>query len=146
MQCNGVGEHSLKNSVPNLWLSYSDWLSYWISEAGVKYKALHYYYYYLISICQIVKPDRVGPVDNTPSTKKLHNFVKKKREKKKKMWHVTRDTWHMTCDMWHVTCDTWHMTCYMFGGVNILSKFQLPSSYCLLFMILWRSGGKGWLT
>ena len=38
-----------------------------------------------------------------------------------------------------------HVTRDMFGGVNILSKFQLPSSYCLWFMILWRSGGKGWL-
>ena len=38
------------------------------------------------------------------------------------------------------------MTCDMFGGVNILSKFQLPSSYRLWFMILWRSGGKGSLT
>ena len=41
--------------------------------------------------------------------------------------------------MWQVTHD-------MFGGVNILSKFQLPSSYRLWFMILWRSGGKGWLS
>ena len=49
------------------------------------------------------------------------------------MWHMTRDTWHVTCDTWHV----W--------GVNILSKFQLPSSYRLWFMILWSSGGKGWL-
>ena len=47
--------------------------------------------------------------------------------------------------MWHMTRDTWHLTCDMFGGVNILSKFQLPSSYRLWFMILWRSGGKGWL-
>ena len=39
--------------------------------------------------------------------------------------------------MWHVTCDTLHVTC------DILSKFQLPCSYCLLFMILWRSGGNG---
>ena len=35
------------------------------------------------------------------------------------------------------------MQCDMFGGVNILSKFQLPSSYGLWFMILWISGGKG---
>ena len=34
----------------------------------------------------------------------------------------------------------------MFGGVNMLSKFQLPSSYRLWFMILWRYGGKGWLS
>ena len=46
---------------------------------------------------------------------------------------------------WHVTCDTWHLTCDMFWGVNILSKFQLSSSYSLWFMLLWRSGGKGWL-
>ena len=52
----------------------------------------------------------------------------------------------MTCDMWHVTCDTWHVTRDMFGGLDILSKFQLPSSYRLGFMILWRSGGKGSLT
>ena len=30
--------------------------------------------------------------------------------------------------------------------VNTLSKFQLPSSNCLWFMMLWRFGGKGWLT
>ena len=59
------------------------------------------------------------------------------------MWHVTCDTWHVTQDMWHVTRDKWHVT--HLGGVNILSKFQLPSSYCLWFMILWRSGGKGWI-
>ena len=76
------------------------------------------------------KLDGVGPVDNRPSTNKLQHFVKKK------MWHVT-------CDMWHVTCDTWHVTRDTFGGVDILSKFQLSSSYRLWFMILWRSGGKG---
>ena len=47
--------------------------------------------------------------------------------------------------MWHTTCDTWHVTRDTFGGVTIISKFQLPSSYRLWFMILWRSGGKGWL-
>ena len=60
---------------------------------------------------------------------------------------MTCDTWHVTCDTWHVTCYTWHMTSDMWhvgGGANILSKFQLPSSYCLWFMILWRSGGEGW--
>ena len=77
----------------------------------------------------------------------LHHFVQKLKK------NVTCDTWHVTCDMWHVTCDTWHVTCAtrqvtcdMFGGVNNLSKFQLPSSYCLWFMIIWRSGGKGSLT
>ena len=63
------------------------------------------------------------------------------------MWHVTHDMWHVTHDMWHVTCDTWPVTCDMLWGVNILSKFQLPSSYGLWFMILWIFGEKAeWLT
>ena len=87
----------------------------------------------------IRKLDGVGPVDNRPSTNKLHHFIQKKKNKKK------CDIWHVTCDMWHVTRDTWHVTRDTFGGVNILSKFQLPSSYRLWFMILWRCGGKGWI-
>ena len=44
-------------------------------------------------------------------------------------WYVTHDMWHMTCDTWHVTHDTWHVTCNTRGGgVNILSKCQLPCS------------------
>ena len=87
------------------------------------------------------KLDGVGPVDNRPFTNKLHHFVQKNKK--------TCDTWHVTCDMWHVmTCDTWHVTHDMWLVVwgNILSKFQLPSSYGLWFMISWRLGGKGWLT
>ena len=55
--------------------------------------------------------------------------------------NVTCDTWHVTCDTWHVTCDMWHVV-----GVNNLSKFQLPSSYGLGWKVIWRSGGKGWVT
>ena len=33
--------------------------------------------------------------------------------------------------MWYVTCDMW-------GGVNILSKCQLPSSYSLVETMFWR--------
>ena len=62
------------------------------------------------------------------------------------MCHVTRDMWHVTRDMRHVTCDMWHMTRNLFGGMNILCKFQLPNSYRLWFMVLWRSGGKGSLS
>ena len=60
--------------------------------------------------------DGVGPVDNRPSTDKLHHFVRKKKKKKG-----------------HVTCDTWHVTRDTLGGVNILLKFQLPSSYRFIF-------------
>ena len=41
---------------------------------------------------------------------------------------VTHDSWH---DMWNMTHDTWHITCDRVGEVNLLSKFQLPSSYGL---------------
>ena len=34
--------------------------------------------------------DRVGPVDNRPSTNKLHHFVRKRKEKKGEK-NVTRD-------------------------------------------------------
>ena len=86
----------------------------------------------------VQKLDGIGPVDNRPSTDKLHRFVKKKN----------CDQWHMTCDMWHTTCDTQHATHNMrhvVGGEHSL-KFQLPSSYGLWFMISWRLGGKGWPT
>ena len=44
------------------------------------------------------KLDGVGPVDNKPSTDKLHNFVKK-QTKKHDIWHVTHDMWQVTRDM-----------------------------------------------
>ena len=37
-----------------------------------------------------MKLDGVGPVDNRPSSDKLHHFVQKKKKKKKKK-HVTYD-------------------------------------------------------
>ena len=61
-------------------------------------------------------------------------------------WYPTCDTWHVTHDMWHVTSDTWHLTCDTWLVVNILSKFQLPCSYGLGFMMSWRFGGKRSLT
>ena len=78
------------------------------------------------------KLDGVGPVDNRPSSNKLYHCVRRKK--------------NVTCDMWHMTRDTWQVTHDTFGGVNILSKFHLPSFYRLWFLILWRSGGKGWLS
>ena len=64
------------------------------------------------------------------------------------MWHLTWDTWHVTTDMWHLTCYTWHMTSdtWWGGGVNILSKCQLPSSYSLGTMMIWMFGEKGSLS
>ena len=64
------------------------------------------------------KLDWVGPVDNRPSTNKLHHFVQKKNNKKL----VTCDMWHVTCDTWHVTCDTWNVTCL--GGWTFSQKFN----------------------
>ena len=70
--------------------------------------------------------DGVGPVDNRPSTDKLHRFVQNFFFFN--MWYVTHYMWHVTWDIWHMTHDTWHVTCDMLRGVNIFSKFQLPSS------------------
>ena len=86
-----------------------------------------------------------------------YNNLKKKKKKKLHLTrdrrhvtcdtrHVTCDMWHMTRDMWHVTRDMWHVTRDTLGGMNILSQFQLPSSYWFWFMLLWRYGGKGSLT
>ena len=76
----------------------------------------------------------LGPIDNRPSTNKLHHFVKKKKiHVTCDTWHLTRDTWHVTPDTWHLKRDTWQVTCL--GGWTF--------SYRLWFMILWRSGGKG---
>ena len=41
--------------------------------------------------------------------------------------YMTPDTWHRSPDNWHMTCEIWHT-----GVENIVSKFQVPSSYCLL--------------
>ena len=49
--------------------------------------------------------------------------------------------WRVTCDTSYVTPEMWHMV-----GVNILSKFQLPSSFGLGGKVIWRSGGKGLVT
>ena len=63
--------------------------------------------FYTLHCGAILKLDGVGPVENRPSTDKLHHFVKKKEK-----IHVTYHTWHVTRDMWHVTrCDTWQVTC-----------------------------------
>ena len=70
------------------------------------------------------KLDGVGPVDNRPSTDKLHHFVKKKQKK--------TDMWHVTCDMWHMTCDTWHAT--RLGGWTFSKNF---SSLDLTVCDLW---------
>ena len=66
------------------------------------------------------------------------------------IWHVTHDMWHMTCDMWHmshdmwhVTGDMWHVTCDTWRELNILSKFQVPSSYGLGVKVSWRFGQNG---
>ena len=53
---------------------------------------------------------------------------------------------HVKCDMWHVTRDLWHMTCERWGEVNLLSKFQRPSSYGFWLKVCWRYFNSGWLT
>ena len=73
-----------------------------------------FFYYGWIQTIGKYKLDGVGPVDNRPSTDKLHHLVLKKNKIKNKIKIVTRDMWHMTRDTWHET---------RLGGMNILSKF-----------------------
>ena len=66
---------------------------------------------------RVLKLYGVGPVDNKPSTNKLHNFV---------IIIIFSsssncDMWHVICDMWHMKCDMWHMKCDMLGGVSFLT-------------------------
>ena len=71
------------------------------------------------------KLDGVGPVDNRPSTDKLHHFVRKNTQKS--------DMWHVTCDSWQVTRDMWHMT-RLGGGQTFSQNF---SSLALTVCDLW---------
>ena len=50
---------------------------------------------------------------------------------------LTCDRWHVTGDTWQVTGDTWHLTPDTQCGINILSKYQLPSSSGLELKIFW---------
>ena len=74
------------------------------------------------------KLDGVGPVDNRPSTDKLHHFIWRKKIK----LHVTCDMWQVTHDTWHVTCDTWHVT--RLGGWTFSQNF---STLALTVCDLW---------
>ena len=111
---------------------YFSWAVYWASGKSAQLRVRKDN----SASLAVYQQNGVGTINNRPSTDKLHHFVQK---------NVTCDTWHMTCDTWHVIHDMWLMTRDMWHvwGVNILSKFQLPSSYCLWFMIIGRSGGKG---
>ena len=102
---------------------------------------------YLLFFYSFYKLDGVGSLITDPLSICFTTLSEEeeKNEEKNDMWHVTHDMWHVAFDMWRdMWRETWHMTCDMFGGMNILSKFQLPSSSGLWLMILWISGGKGW--
>ena len=71
-------------------------------------------------------PQLLGPVYR-PSTDKFHHFVKKN---KKKLWHVIHDMWHVT----------------RWGGRTFSQNFSSLALNVCDYMVLWRYGGKGWLT
>jgi hypothetical protein len=61
----------------------------------LSFKVINYFVDVFILRIYVLKLDGVGPVDNRPSTDKLHHFVREKTTKKQQQKHVT-------CDMWHV--------------------------------------------
>ena len=77
----------------------------------------------LLKMCFTVKIDRIAPlVANPPTTTSTILPTNKNKKKKERYLFYT----------WHVTCDTWHMThATRWEEVNLLSKFQLSSSYVL---------------
>ena len=105
-----------------------DLMVYWARGTGRRKKNIPYHHkerlFESLTFClvtpSIKKLDGVGPVDNRPSTNKLHHLKKKKI-------HVTLDMWHVTRDMWHVTHDT-------FVGVIFSQNF---SSLALTVCDLW---------
>ena len=107
-------------------LSWSFWLRETYSSAKETILSVIF-----TNILEFNKLDGVAPLMTDPPPISSTTLSEKKKKKK-------CDTWHVTCDTWHVTGDTGHGTRDTFGGVNILSKFQLLSSYRLWFMILWR--------
>ena len=54
-------------------------------------------------------------------------------------------TWNKICGTWHKTHDIWHMTGNTQWGMNILTKFQLPSSYDLEKTVFWFGEKYEWM-
>ena len=95
------------------------WYHIWTFLFGNGLKSPRQKKFFLLLLILPYKLDEVGPVDNRPSTDKLHHFVNEKFKKiikKSDMWHVTCDTWHVTHDTWHMTPDMWHLV----GGEHSL--------------------------
>ena len=61
------------------------------------------------------------------------------------MCHLIHDTWQLTPDMWHmVEGEQWTL----FQNVSFLLRSWPKNliSNGLVFVMFWKSGGKGWLT
>ena len=88
-----------------------------------------------------IKLDWIAPLITDPPPTSFTTLLNKGEEKKKK-----KNKWHLTHYTWHVSHDKWHLTYATEGVVNIVSKFQVPSSNGLGVMMLWGLGGKGSLS
>ena len=62
-------------------------------------KLVLYIFIYILTVFTKWKKTRRGsPVDDRPSTDKLHHFAKKKKKKKKKKIKKKKKMGHVTCD------------------------------------------------
>ena len=90
--------------------------------------------------CQV--SDQVIDGATPSSLLEFRSMMSTKTDISGRFFEKTCDMWHLTHEMWHVTCDMWHGTPDRWWEVNILSKFQVPSSYGLGVKIFWRYFGK----
>ena len=89
-------------------LAFLVWAGKWFEDLEEKYDSISEWtdndavYQTAPATPGLLKLEVVGPVDNRPSTNKLHHFFPKKI-------HVTHDMCHVTHNMWQVTRDMWHV-------------------------------------
>ena len=96
------------------------------AEVIFRPKIYVYIYFFLLN--------RVAPLVTDPPPNSFTTL-----SKRKEIWPLTCDIWHMAYGIWHVIYDRWR-------EVNLLSKFQLPSSYGFGMKVFWRYFHKGWMS
>ena len=112
----------------------------WQEERIAEWGGYHFWLhiiYYLEQFTIFQRNKKVSPAprlfyfsENSKSLQMVYNIYSKQDGVGPVDYRPSNEKLHHFVFKENVTCYTWHVT-------------TLPSSYCLWFMILWRSGGKG---